>query len=69
MAEGRSRSTWSHTSTVLAMIANVNRDPKKSDPFRPSDFDPHAAKPKAEKPKSGGRTMTTAAAHRAKTGR
>ena len=51
MAEGRSRSTWSHTSTVLAMIANVNRDPKKSDPFRPSDFDPHAAKPKGEKPK------------------
>jgi len=46
MLEGRSKSNWSHTSAILALIANVNRDPKKRpDPFTVSDFDPHA-KPK-----------------------
>jgi len=35
---------WRHTSSVLAMIANVNRDPKKSNAFEPADFDPHHAK-------------------------
>lgn len=51
MAEGRSRSLWGHTSAVLCLLANVNRDPKKTQPFKPSDFDPHmqAKKPK-EKP-------------------
>jgi len=43
MSEGRSRSLWAHTSSVMALIANVNRDPKKSRPFQPSDFSPHAA--------------------------
>jgi hypothetical protein len=32
---------WSHTSAVLAMIANVNRDPKKTPAFQPADFDPY----------------------------
>jgi len=27
----------------MALIANVNRDPKKGKPFEPSDFDPHNA--------------------------
>jgi hypothetical protein len=44
MHDGRSKSTWGHTSVILALIANVNRDPKKSDAFKPSDFDPHARK-------------------------
>lgn len=26
---------------MLALIANVNRDPKKTKPFKPSDFHPH----------------------------
>ena len=43
MSEGDSRMRWSHTSAVLALIANVNRDAKKRPrPFQPSDFDPHA---------------------------
>jgi len=42
MAEGRDRQLWGHTSQVLAMIANVNRDPKKGRVFRPSDFNPYA---------------------------
>ncbi len=42
MHDGRSKSAWGHTSVILSLIANVNRDPKKSNPFKPSDFDPHA---------------------------
>ena len=43
MAEGKARSEWSHTSAILALLANCHRDPKKhSRPFRPEDFDPHA---------------------------
>ena len=42
MAQGHSEAMWSHTSTVLAMIANVNRDPKKTHAFKPDDFNPHA---------------------------
>ncbi|MCC7408661.1 MAG: hypothetical protein IT442_11365 [Phycisphaeraceae bacterium] len=42
MAEGRSRQEWSHTSTILAMLANTHRDPRKSRPFKPRDFDPYA---------------------------
>jgi hypothetical protein len=26
----------------MALIANVNRDPKKGRPFEPADFDPHS---------------------------
>jgi hypothetical protein len=43
MLEGRSKSNWSHTSAILCIIAEVNRDSKKKpSPFKPSDFDPHA---------------------------
>lgn len=42
MAEGRSRDAWAHTSAVLAMLFNVNRDPRKSKALMPSDFDPHS---------------------------
>ncbi len=40
MAEARVRDEWRRTSTVLALIANCNRDPKKTKAFRPADFDP-----------------------------
>jgi hypothetical protein len=43
MAEGRSGALWQHTSHVLALVANVNRDAKRRPrPFLPADFDPHA---------------------------
>ena len=42
MAEARQRYAWTHTSSLLALIANTNRDPKKHRPFKPSDFDPFA---------------------------
>lgn len=51
MHDGRSKSDWGHTSAILALIANVNRDPKrKPDSFKPSDFDPHARRAAASMP-------------------
>ncbi|OHB56828.1 MAG: hypothetical protein A2Y07_06870 [Planctomycetes bacterium GWF2_50_10] len=44
MAQGRGRDAWSRTSALMALIANVNRDPKKTRAFKPSDFDPYADK-------------------------
>jgi hypothetical protein len=41
MAEAKSRENWAHTSAILAMTANVNRDPKKTKPFGPADFNPY----------------------------
>ncbi|HEV57107.1 MAG TPA: hypothetical protein ENN87_06365 [Phycisphaerales bacterium] len=46
MAEARGRDNWAHTSAILALIANVNRDPKKTRPCKPADFDPYAARDK-----------------------
>ena len=40
MCEARLKSQWDHTSTVLALIANVNRDPKKTRASMPRDFHP-----------------------------
>jgi len=40
MAEARQRGDWARTSSIMALIANVNRDPKKHRPFTPADFDP-----------------------------
>jgi hypothetical protein len=42
MAEGLGRERWAHTSVVCALVANANRDPKRTRPFKPSDFDPYA---------------------------
>ncbi len=42
MSESRRREQWSRTSALMALIANANRDPKRSRIFRPSDFDPFA---------------------------
>lgn len=44
MGEARGREAWAHTSAVMTLIANVNRDPKKTRPFKPSDFDPYSAR-------------------------
>ena len=40
MAEGRNRAAWARTATILALIANVNRDPK-TPAFKPDQFDPY----------------------------
>ena len=50
MAEARCRDNWSHTSTVLAMLANCNRNPKKSRAFKPADFDPFHVRKRQQRP-------------------
>ena len=44
MGEARSQVLWNHTSSVLAMLANVHRDAKRSKVYHPSDFNPHSNK-------------------------
>jgi len=44
MAEGRGRDEWGRMSSLLALIANVNRDPKKTRAFKPADFNPYEAR-------------------------
>ena len=44
MAEGHAKDAWQHTANLMALIANVNRDPKKKRPFKPSDFNPTISK-------------------------
>ncbi|MBI5725259.1 MAG: hypothetical protein HZA50_14970 [Planctomycetes bacterium] len=51
MAEACSRDRWAHTSSLLAMLANVNRDPKKCRVFKPEDFDPHERRKRDEREK------------------
>ena len=50
MAETRAQSNWAHTSAVMALIANVHRDPKKSKVFSPADFNPYETRKPKQKP-------------------
>jgi hypothetical protein len=52
MAESREREAWGRTASIMMLIANANRDPKKTRPFKPSDFDPFAKSGKSA-PKVG----------------
>ena len=42
MAEARTRDAWSRTASVMALLANCHRDPKRTRAFKPGDFDPFA---------------------------
>jgi len=44
MAEARGRDEWGRMSSLLALIANVNRDPRRSRAFKPADFNPYEAR-------------------------
>ncbi|MBM4125191.1 MAG: hypothetical protein FJ246_09620 [Nitrospira sp.] len=44
MGEARSQQAWAQTSSVLALIANLHRDPKKTRAYKPADFNPHMRK-------------------------
>jgi hypothetical protein len=46
MAEAKLRQDWNHTSSILALMANVNRDSKKKSSFKPTDFHPMENKKK-----------------------
>ena len=40
MAQARQADNWNHTAALMALLANVNRDPKRGRPFKPADFHP-----------------------------
>lgn len=42
MADRRARDEWSRFSSLMALLANCHRHPKKGRAFRPQDFDPFA---------------------------
>jgi hypothetical protein len=46
MADARQNSEWNHTAQLLSLIANANRDPKRSRAFTPDDFHPFKLKEK-----------------------
>ena len=46
MAEARGRDNWNHTSALLALIMNVNRDPKKHGVVSPRELNPYEKKVK-----------------------
>jgi hypothetical protein len=41
MADSRGRDNWNHTSSLLAMLFNINRDPKKQRAISPEVFNPY----------------------------
>lgn len=47
MCEARNREEWHRTSSLLAMLVNVNRDPKRGRPVSPADLNPYARTAKA----------------------
>jgi len=50
MTHARQQDAWNHTASVLAMLANVNRDPKKGRAFKPTDFHPMPVTKRAPEP-------------------
>lgn len=48
MAQARQQDAWNHTASLLAMLANVNRDPRRGRAFKPADFHPVPAARRTE---------------------
>gem|GEM_PF-2823502 len=42
LAEGGDRARWRVASTMMSLLVNINRDPKKGNPAKPSDFTPYS---------------------------
>lgn len=63
MAEGNSRQLWSHTSHILWVIAESNRDKRRrSASFKPSDFNPwFSGKSRRGEPLTVGRMLALSA--------
>lgn len=40
MAGAKQTDDWNHTAAILALLANLHRDPKKGKAFKPADFHP-----------------------------
>ena len=51
MFDGMTDSEWSHTSAVMALLANCHRDTeKRPQPFMPDDFNPRVQREEEELP-------------------
>ena len=47
MAEAKRNEAWSHTANLMALVANVNRNPRKrSRPYSPVEFHPFVERKK-----------------------
>jgi len=47
MAEGRLQAAWAQTSSLMALLASIHRDPKKRRrPYTPDEFNPYSKKHK-----------------------
>ena len=53
MAEAVRCQRWVHTASLMCMIANCHRDPKKTRQFHPIDFMPRQKSRKEDRPKVG----------------
>lgn len=40
MAEARQHERWNHTAALLALLANVHRDPRRRRPVTPAELHP-----------------------------
>jgi hypothetical protein len=40
MADARQREAWNHTASLLALLANCHRDPKRARSYTLADFHP-----------------------------
>jgi len=47
MAEGLDQQQWRHTSSLCAILANVNR-PSKRRAYKPDDFNPYSGKARSQ---------------------
>ena len=42
MTESHERSEWARLASLMALFANVNRDPKRHGAYKPAEFNPYA---------------------------
>ena len=47
----RQRREWDRAASILAMLVNINRDPKKGHVAMPDDFNPYTPKRERQQPK------------------
>ena len=47
LADARGRFEWEQTASLMALIVNLMRDPKKNKPVKAEDFNPYTVKEKA----------------------
>lgn len=50
MSESRCRQQWQHTSSLMALLVNINSDPKKGRTAKPSEFNPYEQAKAGAKP-------------------